>query len=37
MSFRDRLRVLTSATFAAFCHGLYVSMPVVFTEGDEEL
>ena len=34
MRLRDRLRVLPGVIFAAFCHGLYVSMPVAFTEGD---
>lgn len=34
MRLRDRLRVLAGAISAAFCHGLFVSMPVAFTEGD---
>ena len=32
MRLRDRLHFLAGAIFAAFCHGLYVSMPVAFTE-----
>lgn len=34
MRLRERLRILGAAIFAALCHGLYVSMPVAFTEGD---
>lgn len=34
MRLRDRMRDLAMAMFSAFCDGLYVSMPVTFTEGE---
>lgn len=34
MRLREKFRVLACAVLSAFCDGLYMSMPVTFTEGD---
>jgi hypothetical protein len=33
MRLREKFRVLAGAVFSAFCDGLYMSMPVTFTDG----